>query len=147
MMFSFFQKNEWCSHLYVHFDLSLSFPADVKKWWIWGYWISPLSYAQNAISTNEFLGHSWSKVSEPYISWPADEEKQKLTCFFLVQIENGTTVGIGVLRSRGVFTEAKWYWIGLGALVGYALLFNLLYTVALAVLSRKYIHRTYFLHV
>jgi ABC-type multidrug transport system permease subunit len=46
----------------------LSFPADVKKWWIWGYWISPLSYAQNAISTNEFLGHSWSKVSEPYIS-------------------------------------------------------------------------------
>jgi hypothetical protein len=52
-------------------------------------------------------------------------------------------VGIGVLRSRGVFTEAKWYWIGLGALVGYALLFNLLYTVALAVLSRKYIYKTF----
>jgi hypothetical protein len=64
-------------------------------------------------------------------------------CFFLVQIQNGTTVGIGVLQSRGVFTEAKWYWIGLGVLVGYALLFNLLYTVALAVLSRKYIYEIY----
>jgi ABC-type multidrug transport system permease subunit len=40
---------------------------NVKKWWIWGYWISPLSYAQNAISTNEFLGKSWSQVSTPYL--------------------------------------------------------------------------------
>ncbi|CAL4948795.1 unnamed protein product [Urochloa decumbens] len=84
---------------------------NIKKWWIWGYWISPLSYAQNAISTNEFLGRSWS------------------------QVQNGTTLGITVLKSRGIFTEAKWYWIGLGAMVGYTLLFNLLYTVALSVLS------------
>ena len=35
---------------------------NVKKWWIWGYWISPLMYAQNAISVNEFLGDSWNKV-------------------------------------------------------------------------------------
>jgi ABC-type multidrug transport system ATPase subunit len=84
---------------------------NVKKWWIWGYWISPLSYAQNAISTNEFLGKSWS------------------------QIQNGTTLGVTVLKNRGIFTEAKWYWIGLGALIGYTLLFNLLYTLALSVLS------------
>ncbi|KAL9250453.1 ABC transporter G family member 32-like protein, partial [Drosera capensis] len=31
----------------------------IPKWWIWGYWISPLMYAQNAASVNEFLGHSW----------------------------------------------------------------------------------------
>ncbi|EAZ12650.1 hypothetical protein OsJ_02565 [Oryza sativa Japonica Group] len=86
---------------------------DVKKWWIWGYWISPLSYAQNAISTNEFLGHSWSQI---------------------LPGEN-VTLGVSVLKSRGIFTEAKWYWIGLGALLGYTLLFNLLYTVALSVLS------------
>ncbi|KAG8051397.1 hypothetical protein GUJ93_ZPchr0001g32820 [Zizania palustris] len=86
---------------------------DVKKWWIWGYWISPLSYAQNAISTNEFLGHSWSKVG----------------------LQANETLGVSVLKSRGIFTEAKWYWIGLGALLGYTLLFNLLYTVALSVLS------------
>ncbi|RVW77076.1 Pleiotropic drug resistance protein 1 [Vitis vinifera] len=34
---------------------------NVKKWWIWGYWSSPLMYAQNAIVVNEFLGKSWSK--------------------------------------------------------------------------------------
>ncbi|KAM0873038.1 hypothetical protein ACQ4PT_038324 [Festuca glaucescens] len=86
---------------------------DIKKWWIWGYWISPISYAQNAISTNEFLGPSWNKI-----------------------VSGGNqTIGVTVLKDRGIFTEAKWYWIGLGAMVGYTLLFNLLYTVALSALS------------
>jgi hypothetical protein len=35
---------------------------NIKKWWIWGYWSSPLMYAQNAIANNEFLGHSWQMV-------------------------------------------------------------------------------------
>lgn len=35
----------------------------MKHWWIWGYWISPLMYSLNAISTNEFLGDKWSHVS------------------------------------------------------------------------------------
>lgn len=35
---------------------------DIKGWWIWGYWISPLMYGQNAIVINEFLGHQWSHV-------------------------------------------------------------------------------------
>ncbi|XP_037406461.1 ABC transporter G family member 32-like [Triticum dicoccoides] len=86
---------------------------DVKKWWIWGYWVSPLSYAQNAISTNEFLVHSWNKIL------PGQND----------------TMGIMVLKSRGIFTEAKWYWIGFGAMIGYTLLFNLLYTLALSVLN------------
>ncbi|CAM0881663.1 unnamed protein product [Alopecurus aequalis] len=86
---------------------------DIKKWWIWGYWISPISYAQNAISTNEFLGTSWNELA------PGKNE----------------TIGVSVLKARGIFTEAKWYWIGLGAMVGYTLLFNLLYTVALAALN------------
>jgi hypothetical protein len=34
-----------------------------------------------------------------------------------------------ILESRGLFPEAKWYWIGVGALFGYVLLFNILYTV------------------
>ncbi|XP_021746286.1 pleiotropic drug resistance protein 1-like [Chenopodium quinoa] len=80
---------------------------NVKKWWIWGYWISPLMYGQNALNVNEFLGHSWSDSS----------------------------LGIQVLRSRGVYTNAYWYWIGLGALVGYVLLLNLLYTWTLTYLN------------
>lgn len=43
--------------------LWLYLPEDeVKKWWIWGYWASPMMYAQNAIAANEFLGDSWNKV-------------------------------------------------------------------------------------
>lgn len=36
---------------------------DVAKMWIWGYYSSPIMYAMNAISVNEFLGHQWHKVS------------------------------------------------------------------------------------
>ncbi|XP_038984626.1 ABC transporter G family member 36-like [Phoenix dactylifera] len=82
---------------------------DVKKWWIWGYWISPMMYAQNALATNEFLGHSWSHIL----------------------LNHNETLGVEVLKSRGIFTEAKWYWIGTGALAGYMILFNILFTVAL----------------
>jgi len=44
--------------------ISLFFvPEDVHKWFVWGYWSSPLMYGQNAIAVNEFLGHSWRKVT------------------------------------------------------------------------------------
>ncbi|CAM0951025.1 unnamed protein product [Alopecurus aequalis] len=86
---------------------------NVKKWWIWGYWISPLMYAQNALSVNEFLGQSWNKTI------PGSTE----------------LLGRQVLESRGIFPHAKWYWIGVGALLGYVLLFNMLYTVCLTFLD------------
>ncbi|EHA8590358.1 ABC transporter G family member 39 [Cocos nucifera] len=78
---------------------------DIKKWWIWGYWSSPLMYAQNAIAVNEFLGHSWQKIV------------------------NGSNVplGVQVLNARGIFVDANWYWIGVGALLGYIFLFNILF--------------------
>jgi hypothetical protein len=91
----------------------------VKKWWIWGYWISPMMYAQNAISVNEFLGHSWDKVLNNSLS--------------------NETLGVQALRSRGVFPEAKWYWIGLGALLGFIMLFNILFTLALTYLKREFL--------
>lgn len=37
---------------------------NIKSWWIWGYWCSPLMYAQNAIAVNEFLGNSWRMVMQ-----------------------------------------------------------------------------------
>jgi hypothetical protein len=69
-------------------------------------------------------------------------EVQRPTSIFLLQIPDGQnmTLGVSILKSRGIFTEAKWYWIGFGALVGYTLLFNVLYTVALSVLDRKYLY-------
>ncbi|CAA6670849.1 unnamed protein product [Spirodela intermedia] len=80
-----------------------------------GMWVSPMMYAQYGVFINEFLGKSWSKVSD----------------------SPGTTepLGILVLRSRSVFTEAKWYWIGVGALAGYMLLFNVFITLALQYLN------------
>ncbi|KAJ8755785.1 hypothetical protein K2173_024329 [Erythroxylum novogranatense] len=86
---------------------------DMKKWWIWGYWISPLMYGQNAVVVNEFLGHSWSHVL------PNSREP----------------LGVEVLKSRGFFTEGYWYWIGVGALLGYTLLFNFIYVLALSFLK------------
>nr|CAB3473545.1 unnamed protein product [Digitaria exilis] len=87
----------------------------IKKWWIWGYWISPMMYAQNAISVNEMLGHSWDKI--------------------LNSTASNETLGVQTLKSRGVFTEAKWYWIGFGAMIGFTILFNALFTLALTYLK------------
>ncbi|XP_061952088.1 pleiotropic drug resistance protein 1-like [Populus nigra] len=86
---------------------------NVKPWWIWGYWVSPLMYVQNAASVNEFLGHSWRHIP------PNSTE----------------SLGVVVLKSRGIFPEANWYWIGIGALIGYTLLFNFLFTLALKYLN------------
>uniref|UniRef100_A0A0E0M013 ABC transporter domain-containing protein n=1 Tax=Oryza punctata TaxID=4537 RepID=A0A0E0M013_ORYPU len=86
---------------------------DIKKWWIWGYWISPLMYSLNTLAVNEFLGSSWNKtiagVREP--------------------------LGRLVLQSRGFSPEAKWYWIGVGVLLGYVLILNILYTIYLTFLT------------
>lgn len=40
---------------------------NVQKWFIWGYWLSPLMYGQNAIAVNEFLGNSWKKVATFFV--------------------------------------------------------------------------------
>ncbi|XP_025811385.1 ABC transporter G family member 36-like isoform X2 [Panicum hallii] len=86
---------------------------NINKWWIWGYWTSPMMYAQNAVSVNEFLGQSWQKVL------PGSTEP----------------LGVLILKSHGIFPEAKWYWIGFGALLGFTLLFNSLFTLCLAYLK------------
>jgi uncharacterized membrane protein YbhN (UPF0104 family) len=35
--------------------------ANIPPWWIWGYWLSPFTYALNALSVNEFLAPRWNK--------------------------------------------------------------------------------------
>ncbi|KAL8521834.1 hypothetical protein ACS0TY_012121 [Phlomoides rotata] len=84
---------------------------DVKKWWLWGYYASPMMYAQNAILANEFTGHSWSKLI------------------------NGTKLGVRAMEARGFYPQAYWYWIGLGASAGFMWLFNILYLFALTYLN------------
>ncbi|XP_030526427.1 pleiotropic drug resistance protein 1-like isoform X1 [Rhodamnia argentea] len=88
---------------------------DIKKWWIWAYWVSPLMYGQNALATNEFLSSNWDKV--PFNS------------------SSNETLGVQSLKSRGIFPDAYWYWIGVGAEFGYTLLFNLTFPLALTFLD------------
>ncbi|GMI86113.1 pleiotropic drug resistance 12, ATP-binding cassette G40, PLEIOTROPIC DRUG RESISTANCE 12 [Hibiscus trionum] len=87
--------------------------GDIKSWWIWGYWISPIMYGQNALMVNEFLGNQWSHTL-PNSTEPA---------------------GIEILKSRGFFTDPNWYWIGVGGLIGFTILFNFCFTVALTYLN------------
>lgn len=86
---------------------------DIKGWWLWGYWSSPLMYGQNAILVNEFLGEKWNII-------PANSNK---------------TLGIQALESRGFPTTANWYWIGVGALIGFVLVLNVFYAIALTFLN------------
>ncbi|KAI5669436.1 hypothetical protein M9H77_19289 [Catharanthus roseus] len=86
----------------------------IPSWWIWGYWFSPLMYAQNAASVNEFRGHSWDKK---------------------IGNNTGTSLGETLLRVRSLFPESYWYWIGVGALLGYTVLFNILFTLFLTYLN------------
>ncbi|KAL6010131.1 hypothetical protein ACLOJK_000562 [Asimina triloba] len=53
--------------------LSLSFHRrigtdsdDIHGFWLWGYWSSPLAYAQNAIAVNEFLADRWGEITVFY---------------------------------------------------------------------------------
>ncbi|WJX84784.1 ABC transporter G member 39 [Trifolium repens] len=89
---------------------------DIKPWMIWGYYISPIMYGQNAIAINEFLDKRWNiPNTDTRIDAP--------------------TIGKVLLKSRGLYTEDYWYWICLGALVGFSLLFNLLFILALTYLN------------
>ncbi|KAI3455373.1 hypothetical protein Pfo_012036 [Paulownia fortunei] len=87
--------------------------VDVKKWWIWAYWSSPLMYAQNAIVVNEFRGNNWKHVVA----------------------KTNETLGVAVLKARGFLPEAGMYWIGVGALFGFTILFNICFMVALTYLN------------
>ncbi|GLT81708.1 hypothetical protein SLE2022_001440 [Rubroshorea leprosula] len=89
-------------------------PKDqIKPWWIWAFWLSPLSYGQRALSVNEFTATRWNKKSAL----------------------GNNTVGYNVLNLHGLPDGDYWYWLGVGVLLLYALLFNNLVTLALAYLN------------
>ncbi|KAL0737801.1 hypothetical protein Bca4012_014011 [Brassica carinata] len=80
----------------------------VHKWLTWAYWTSPVMYIQTAISVNEFRSKSW---------------------------KDG--LGVAILKSRGLFVELYWYWIGLLALVIATTLSNIVTSLCLAFLKRE----------
>ena len=53
-------------------------------------------------------------------------------------------LGVEVLKSRGFFTQSKWYWIGVGALIGYTIVFYICYILALTFLNREFLHPMFY---
>lgn len=89
-------------------------PKDmIKPWWEWAFWLSPLSYGQRAISVNEFTATRWMEKSA----------------------YGNATVGYNVLHLHALPSSRVWYWLGVGVLLLYALLFNNLVTLALSFLN------------
>ncbi|KAF9690091.1 hypothetical protein SADUNF_Sadunf01G0159800 [Salix dunnii] len=86
----------------------------IPDWWGWGYWVSPLSYVFNAIAGNEMSAPRW--MNQPGTN-------------------TTTRLGTVVLQNFDVYTDKNWYWIGTAATLGFAVLFNILFTFALAYLS------------
>ncbi|KAM7256970.1 hypothetical protein ACFE04_012711 [Oxalis oulophora] len=85
----------------------------IKPWWVWAFWVSPLSYGQRAISVNEFTATRWMKKDT---------------------IGNGT-LGYNILLSHNLSIDENWYYIGVGVLLLYACLFNIIMTVAISYLN------------
>ncbi|RWR95173.1 pleiotropic drug resistance protein 3-like protein isoform X1 [Cinnamomum micranthum f. kanehirae] len=81
-------------------------------WLRWGFWIVPFTYAEIGVSGNEFLAPRWQKISSM-----------------------NTTVGRQTLINRGLSFSSYFYWISIGALFGFILLFNIGFTLFLTFLD------------
>ncbi|MBA0695700.1 hypothetical protein Goari_002310, partial [Gossypium aridum] len=88
--------------------------AQIPKWWKWGYWLSPLSYGYTSLSVNEMYAPRW-------INRRASD--------------NVTKLGEAVLEELEIYRNKNWYWVGVGALLGFCILFNVLFTLALTYLN------------
>nr|POE87236.1 pleiotropic drug resistance protein 3 [Quercus suber] len=81
-------------------------------WLKWGFWVSPLTYGEIGLSLNEFLAPRWQKM-----------------------LSTNTTIGQEILKSRGLNFDGYLYWISLGALFGFTIVFNIGYILALSFLK------------
>ncbi|KAF6154961.1 hypothetical protein GIB67_018398, partial [Kingdonia uniflora] len=80
----------------------------LPSWLQWGFWFSPLTYGEIGLTLNEFLAPRWQTV-----------------------LSTNTTIGLQTLESRGLNFECYFYWISVGALLGFSILFNVGFTLAL----------------
>ncbi|KAL3749878.1 hypothetical protein ACJRO7_010927 [Eucalyptus globulus] len=100
----------------------------MPAWLKWGFWVSPITYGEIGLSVNEFDAPRWQKI-----------------------LSSNTTVGSATLESRGLNFDGYFFWVSIGALLGFTLLFNIGFTLALSFLkppgsSRAIISREKYLH-
>ncbi|KAJ1273641.1 hypothetical protein BS78_05G000200 [Paspalum vaginatum] len=82
----------------------------MPNWLKWGFWLSPLSYAEISLTGNEFLATRWLKFTA-----------------------SGVTLGRRILMDRGLNFSSYFYWISVGALIGFILLFNMGFAIGLTI--------------
>ncbi|KAG0520026.1 hypothetical protein BDA96_08G037400 [Sorghum bicolor] len=82
----------------------------MPNWLKWGFWLSPLSYAQIGLTVTEFLAPRWLKFTG-----------------------SGVTLGRRTLMDRGLNFSSYFYWISVGALIGFILLFNIGFAIGLTI--------------
>ncbi|KAL5204060.1 hypothetical protein ABZP36_008931 [Zizania latifolia] len=82
----------------------------LPSWLKWGFWISPLSYAEIGLTGNEFLAPRWLKITV-----------------------SNVTLGRRILMDRGLDFSSYFYWISVGALIGFIFLFNVGFAVGLTI--------------
>ncbi|XP_010529759.1 PREDICTED: ABC transporter G family member 37 isoform X2 [Tarenaya hassleriana] len=87
-------------------------PPSMPVWLKWGFWANPMSYAEIGLSVNEFLAPRWQKM-----------------------LPTNVTIGRSVLETRGLNYDSSMYWVSFGALFGFTLLFNIIFTLALSFLK------------
>lgn len=87
----------------------------------------------------DIVGTRWVNI-ELDLSF-ATYHRRYLTCT-AVQVVNATvdnrTLGVQILEFRGIFVDKNWYWYGVLGLVGYMMVFNILFIYFLDWLDRKY---------
>ncbi|KAJ0912794.1 putative ABC-2 type transporter, plant PDR ABC transporter associated [Helianthus annuus] len=90
--------------------------TSMPAWLKWGFWVCPLSYGEIGLAVNEFHSPRWNKMTS-----------------------TNTTIGLQTLESRGLDFEEYYYWISLGAMFGFALLFNVGFVLALSYFKDNFI--------
>ncbi|XP_047941583.1 pleiotropic drug resistance protein 3-like isoform X2 [Salvia hispanica] len=86
--------------------------SSMPIWLKWAFWISPLSYGEIGLSLNEFLAPRWQK-----------------------QLSGNSTIGRQTLENHGLNHDGHFFWISLGVMFGFVLLFNIGFTLASSVLK------------
>ncbi|KAL4636632.1 hypothetical protein ACB092_03G022800 [Castanea dentata] len=97
--------------------------SSMPVWLKWGFWVSPITCGEMGLSLNEFLAPRWQKM-----------------------LSTNTTIGQEILESRGLNFDGYLYWILLGALFGFIIVFNIGYVLALTFLKSPGSSRAVIMH-
>ncbi|KAK8597980.1 hypothetical protein V6N13_095372 [Hibiscus sabdariffa] len=84
----------------------------MPSWLRWAFWVSPITYATIGLAGNEFHAPRWQRV-----------------------LAMNSTIGQETLEGHGFYFEEYFFWISIGILLGFALVWNLGYTLVLSFLK------------